>query len=312
MLRVVLLAWTTSSLAAEDAVVLEADGLTVTEGEVAARIEGIREARGLKSAPPVSMVRQVVVAMHKSKAMERDALAKHLDKDPAIETALVDARRQVLAGALLRAAKREAEVLDFEQAARDYYDSHLNDFTAPDRAMVSHILLKLECDCVSCDCLAERDEKAKKAKAILERLEKGENFTQLAIEASEDTATAGLGGSLGRWITREEVDPRFAQAAFALKPGEWSGVVETKFGFHIIRMDQFAKEERMPFEEVKDGLIDKMSQEYRQRVGGKVSETYETRAKAGNWDQAALERLAGGSATSPEESSKEEPVSGTD
>lgn len=294
-------------VAAEDVVVLEADGIQVTEGEVAARIEEIRRVRGLKGAPPIEMIRQVVAAMQKSKAMERDALARNLDKKPEILTALEDARRQVMAGALLQAAKETIEMPDLEQAARDYYDTHLNEFKSPARVKASHILLRLECDCMTCDCLAERAEKAEQARQLLERLENGESFTQLAVDLSEDTATAPLGGSLGAWISKEEVDPKFAAAAFELKPGEISGIVETRFGFHVIRLDERAEEEQIPFDKMKAGIIESLSKDYVTRQVAKFSEIYDEKAQAGQWDTSALERLATDADANTDEAASENP-----
>ncbi|MCD6520940.1 MAG: peptidylprolyl isomerase [Anaerolineae bacterium] len=82
--------------------------------------------------------------------------------------------------------------------------------------------------------LLESKEDAEKA---LERLKNGEDFAQVAKEMSTDTATKDNGGDLG-WFPRGVMDPDFEQAAFALEPGETSGIVETKYGYHIIHVDE--------------------------------------------------------------------------
>jgi parvulin-like peptidyl-prolyl isomerase len=64
----------------------------------------------------------------------------------------------------------------------------------------------------------------------------GEDFATVAREVSTDTATAGNGGELG-WFTREEMVPPFADAAFALEPGQVSQPVQSEFGWHIIRVE---------------------------------------------------------------------------
>lgn len=66
------------------------------------------------------------------------------------------------------------------------------------------------------------------------RLTAGEDYDQLAREFSIDEATAGNGGDLG-WFAREEMVTPFAEAAFALPPGETSEPIQTEFGWHIIR-----------------------------------------------------------------------------
>lgn len=77
-----------------------------------------------------------------------------------------------------------------------------------------------------------REEARVKAEALLLRLRENADFAELA-RAESDSPSASRGGDLGRF-TRAQMEPTFARAAFALAPGETSGVVETPFGFHII------------------------------------------------------------------------------
>lgn len=75
-----------------------------------------------------------------------------------------------------------------------------------------------------------------KLEEVRQRAVNGENFIKLAVLYSDDTESAKQGGLLGDFITRAEVVPEFAAAAFRLKNGEISKVVKTAFGFHIIQM----------------------------------------------------------------------------
>ena len=85
----------------------------------------------------------------------------------------------------------------------------------------------------------ELDTKAERAKleGILARVRAGEDFVKLADEFTEDPSGKGSGGDLG-WFGRGTMVKPFEDAAFALKPGEVSGVFETVFGFHIVKLDE--------------------------------------------------------------------------
>jgi parvulin-like peptidyl-prolyl isomerase len=75
-----------------------------------------------------------------------------------------------------------------------------------------------------------------KAEEVLKRARAGEDFAKLAQEFGTD-GTKDKGGDLG-WFGHGEMDPTFEQATYALKPGEISDVVQTKFGFHIIKLEE--------------------------------------------------------------------------
>lgn len=81
---------------------------------------------------------------------------------------------------------------------------------------------------------AAREKALMRIQSIQKRLERGANFTVLALEYSEDTSRE-KGGDLG-YLERNQLIPSFADAAFALRPGEISDIVETPMGYHLIRL----------------------------------------------------------------------------
>jgi peptidyl-prolyl cis-trans isomerase C len=122
-----------------------------------------------------------------------------------------------------------------------------------------HILLRTSPEATA----AERDTVRAVIETLRSRILGGESFEQLAIAYSVD-ATAADGGDLG-FFTRGQMVPAFEEAAFSLEPGEVSEVVETEFGFHIIRVED---QRRTDFESVRDGYREALKNQVRAEVEG--------------------------------------------
>jgi peptidyl-prolyl cis-trans isomerase D len=136
-----------------------------------------------------------------------------------------------------------------DAALRRLYESQKDRFRVEERAQVRHILVKADVTTA-----AEDKAKAKaKAEDLLKQIKAGGNFEELAKKNSDDPGSATKGGDLGFFVREQMVKP-FADAAFALKPNETSGIVETQFGYHIIRGIEHQPGRLKPFEEVKTEL----------------------------------------------------------
>jgi len=142
------------------------------------------------------------------------------------------------------------------EAVEEHYALHADtDFTVKETVSARHILKKVAPDA---------DEPAKKAaraaiNAVAARLAKGEDFATVARETSEDSS-AESGGDLGTFGRGRMVAP-FEEAAFALEPGQTSGIVESPFGFHIIRVDAKTAGRVKPIEEVRDEIVTLLANE---------------------------------------------------
>jgi foldase protein PrsA len=123
-----------------------------------------------------------------------------------------------------------------EEDIRQYYDENTKEFKN-DTVRASHILL---------DTREEAEE-------VLAKVKAGEDFNQLAEQYSVDPSAKTSMGDLGEFGYGDMIEP-FEQAAFALDEGEISDIVETQFGYHIIKVFDKTIVDPSPFEEVKDGI----------------------------------------------------------
>lgn len=151
-----------------------------------------------------------------------------------------------------------AKLPNLEALARQYYLVNSAQYEKPEAIRVAHILVKVDVEEMSDDEMAER---RAHAEMILERVRKGEDFGDLAREFSEDKASAKNGGELPKAAPRDSLVPPFERAAWALKPGETSGLVRTRFGYHIIRLLDVVPVSVQPFEEVKASIIQRIENE---------------------------------------------------
>ncbi|MGD9335544.1 MAG: peptidyl-prolyl cis-trans isomerase [Desulfobacterales bacterium] len=153
------------------------------------------------------------------------------------------------------------------QEIRTFYDTHPNSFKKSEQVKASHILIKV-------DSQAERsvkDEKKAKLQKIQERLKAGEDFAVLAKEISECPSNI-KGGDLGYFGRGQMVKP-FEDVAFELKKGEVSDIVETRFGYHLIKVVDRKPASVMGYEDVKDKIGQYLKQEKtRQELKGYIEE----------------------------------------
>jgi len=113
---------------------------------------------------------------------------------------------------------------------RDYYQQNLDRFTQPEGTQISHILIEVAADAT----LETKLRALGKAEAVRKKLLAGADFAALA-KSDSSCPSKEEGGDLGLF-GKEEMIPEFAVAVAALKPGEISQVVETSFGFHVVKL----------------------------------------------------------------------------
>jgi len=145
-------------------------------------------------------------------------------------------------------SERFDEIAVSEKEAKAYYDNNQQMFREPEEVRASHILVKVDPGMDE----AKKAEARKKIEKARERLRKGEDFAQVARQVSEGPSRT-KGGDLGYFRRGQMIKP-FEEASFAMKPGQVSDIVETRFGFHIIKVTERRPEKIVRFEEVKEKL----------------------------------------------------------
>lgn len=192
--------------------------------------------------------------------------------------------------------ERYLDEVTFEDSELDkYYRRHIDQFEILEKVKASHILVKVDIDADE----ATRKDKRAHAEKLLEDVKAGKDFAELARTASDDKASAVNGGSLG-YFTRGSMVKPFEAAAFSLKPGDISDIVETTFGYHIIKVEEYTepgvRKMEEAIDEVKDGL---RAQKAKQLAFEKAMDAYNINRKTGDLDAAAQANNLGIKETGP-------------
>jgi peptidyl-prolyl cis-trans isomerase C len=157
--------------------------------------------------------------------------------------------------------------------AKKFYDENQDKFKAPEQTRASHVLIT-----VDQKATPEEKKKAKeKAAAIKKRVAAGEDFAAVA-KAESKCPSAAKGGDLG-YFGKGQMVPAFEEAAFSLKPGQISEVVETQFGYHVIKVTDRKQAETVKFNDVKDKIKDYLKNQQAQKPMADYVENLRKQAK---------------------------------
>lgn len=169
------------------------------------------------------------------------------------------------------------QVVVNDQAISSYYREHAESYNTPEKRRARHILFRVASD----DTADAKQAKKAQAEKILAQLKKGGDFSVLASQLSEDSSKS-KGGDLGFFNRGQMVQP-FEEAAFALKKGEISGVVETPFGFHLIKLEEIAPAKTQSLEEATASIRKVLEQQGVKAITfKKASAAYEEIIRAGS------------------------------
>ncbi len=167
----------------------------------------------------------------------------------------------------------QVEITDAE--VQQYYDGHQDTYATPEQVQARHILFK-----VAPDTPPElKAQVRQKAEDVLKQVTAGEDFAALAKQHSED-ASAAQGGDLG-FFSRGKMVPPFEEAAFALAPGATSEIIESPYGFHIIKVEAKQEARTQSLDEVRTQIVDTLKQQQSRDLAHAAANRAHTKASGG-------------------------------
>ncbi|MHC2994344.1 MAG: peptidylprolyl isomerase [Candidatus Atribacteria bacterium] len=207
------------------------DGQTITLGEFTQLWEEIPEEYKLQLDKS-----KVLDQMISEKLLIQEAKNKGLEEDKDVLEQIKKITEQILVQTLI-----EREILDkvkvSDEEIAEYYEENKNDFIEKEQVHLFNILVETE----------------EEAQDILEQLKAGGDFSEIAKEKSIGPSAA-QGGDLG-YLTKGTIVSEIEDVIFALEVGEISDVIQTEFGFHILKLLDKKPEIIKPIEEVKEDIV---------------------------------------------------------
>jgi parvulin-like peptidyl-prolyl isomerase len=202
------------------------------------------------------------------------ARSEKLDQSDATKLQILIEKSQILQNAYLTDLEKNADKLVSDDEVEQYYNEHKSDF---DEVRVRHVLISSQPKPED-EAHGEKgedkpkamtkEEAQKKAQSVLDRARKGEDFAKLAKENSDDAGSKDKGGEYD-FFPRGTMVAEFENAAFALKPGEISNLVETQFGYHIIKLEDRRTASSASDPKVRQQIIGKMKE---QKIKDRIDE----------------------------------------
>jgi len=223
-----------------DPVVAKVNGQPIHLSDLQDAVQSLPE--NLRGAPPQTLYPLLLDQLIDGRAIVAEARKTGLDKDPAVERQMTDAADRALESAVL---SKQVSPSITDAAVRARYDKDIAGKPGEEEVHAKHILVDSE----------------DQAKKIIADLKGGADFAALAKQYSKDPTAAQQGGDLG-FFKKDEMVPEFANAAFALQPGQISPEpVHTQFGWHVILLVERRRAPAPTFEQARDELRQEMIKE---------------------------------------------------
>lgn len=228
-------------LAADPVVLLKGSEQSITTADVVADAVRIPEnmRNGFLAKP--SSAQELATNLYVRRVMAEQGRKAGVDKTPEIAAAVQIAVDKIVSDAYLVKFNTDNRLKDdvLDAQAKAQYQAKRGTYVDPEKVHVAHILI-----------MGKGDEVLAKAKKVLQEVKSGGDFEAIAKRDSQDPGSAERGGDLGEFA-RGKMVPQFEDAAFAMKKsGEISNLVESQFGYHIIKFISKTPAKQLPYEEV--------------------------------------------------------------
>lgn len=235
---------------AQEQAVAKVNGKTITESDM--RLAEAEIGNDLGSLPPDQRRRVLLEYL-----IENQLFAEAAEGEKLASGAQFDERMQYWRRRALRDSYFERSVKNSvdDREARKLYDQQVSGLKPEEEVRARHILVDSE----------------DKAKEVYEKVAHGEDFTKMAKEHSKDPGSKEDGGDLG-YFAQGQMVPEFETAAFKLKKGDVSMPVQTKFGWHLIKIEDRRSRGAPPFEQVKERILASLVHRKAQEVAAGLRE----------------------------------------
>jgi peptidyl-prolyl cis-trans isomerase C len=211
------------------------NGQPISKAALQVMTDELTQAQGGQKLPEDKLIEQLVAR----ELLRQEAETLGLAKDPVNAARIEHHQRMLLSQIAAESFMKNATISD--EVLKQEYDRRVSEVNLSEYK-ARHILVEKEAE----------------AKDILQKLQKGGKFEDLAKKFSKDTGSQGSGGDLGWFDSKGMVEP-FAKAVAGLKKGETTSTpVQTEYGWHIIRLDDSRKKTPPPFEEVKEQIRNRL------------------------------------------------------
>ncbi len=237
-----------SPVNAEESVVAKINGQSITDLDM--RLAETEIGRDLGQLPEATRRRVLVEYLIENYLFAKAAEDAKLDNGPAFDERMRYMRRRALRETYFEEKIRKSIS---EKAAEVFYKDRVKTMKPTEEVKARHILVKTE----------------ETARDLSEQLARGAEFAELAKKHSIDPGTKDQGGMLG-YFSAGQMVPAFEQAAFTLKKGEVSDPVESRFGWHLIKLEERRQKPVPKFSEVKEQILNSLIHQKTQAVADEL------------------------------------------